>query len=271
MKKFLSFLLCLFFLTQLHAAVDTFEGQAVTTATDIEGCTNCDMVEGQTVAGGVPSTPTEVQHVDGGDINVASLTIAITPVAGTGRCFIAFGAVDGYAQTVSSATFDGNSMTEITSLGGGGGDVAMFSYCTDTGTSEVNVVITPSSNSSILGWVKQIDGVSKTGTVADVKDFDSTFDDGGGSPNTVTMSVDTTGTDNCLLVSGVSVGHETTTISVCDSTGQTLSETEANATPMKIVGSYFDLSVAGAKDQCFQESITFQDILGITVALEPTP
>ena len=52
MKKWL----CLFLLfpTLLLAEVDTFEGQAVTTSTEIEGCASCDTSEGQAVSvGGV--------------------------------------------------------------------------------------------------------------------------------------------------------------------------------------------------------------------------
>lgn len=49
MKRYLLILLLWPFLV---AATDTFQGQSVTTNTEIQGCANCDTVQGQTVTGG---------------------------------------------------------------------------------------------------------------------------------------------------------------------------------------------------------------------------
>ena len=47
MKKYIIVLLILLLSTLCYAAIDTFEGETITDANNIEGCTTCDTIEGQ--------------------------------------------------------------------------------------------------------------------------------------------------------------------------------------------------------------------------------
>jgi len=191
-------------------------------------------------------------------------TASITVVSGSNQCIIAY-AISGADRTFSGATYDGNAMTLIVAEYDGNREVAMYQYCTaPLGTGAKDVVVTISSDHVIALWAAQFDGVK----ISDpINTFASDMNTGA-DPNDISVTVDTTGQDNCLLVSGVSVSDSTETLAV-DGTGQTLLGYVQEPGTIAANGGYFDKATAGSQDQDYTSSGTWTDLQEIVIALNP--
>ena len=98
MKKYLFILFFVLFPSTVFAATDTFEGQAITSTTNIEGCTACDTIEGQVkTASGLA-----VENVWKGTDDVSSpLNVTVAPSVGNLLVVAIFSRNDGGSHTVS--------------------------------------------------------------------------------------------------------------------------------------------------------------------------
>ena len=216
-----------------------------------------------TTSGGGISTPTFVVQATGSTNWGTTCTASLTLVAGSNRIIIAGGTSEN--ETVDSATFGGTAQTGEVGTGvtqdtfhGG-----MFYYVVAAESGAIAVVITQSGASASACWAIQVDGVNTSDVV---EDFDT--DTGDAADTDVEMTV-TPVNNNNLLVSMVGVQLDSRSFVVCNSTGQTLLAEKIEGGSQTIGGGYFDLSTAAAKNQCFDVESGLDDVIGITVAINP--
>ena len=220
---------------------------------------------GENAAAPALSTPDFVKVTASGVAWNTTCTVAFTPAAGSDRCVFMFAAWT-QDNDISGMTFDGNAMASRDTASGSGMDGAMYSYCTNLGTSEVNVVATIDGAGAIDCWVVQVDGCNTTDPV------DTQDDDIAHLENPVEVETTlTTSTNNCLLLSGVGIAEDDTNdITVCNTTGQELLGESSISGSAAIDGGYIDHDTAGEKSQCFDmDDVESYEAIGITVAIKP--
>ena len=216
------------------------------------------LVLGGNVSAGI-DTPTYVAYGENDNNFTAALTVAITSVAGTNRCFVAMFAWENQTQTVVSITYDGNAMTEIELYEGTNIKIGAWYYCTDTGTGSKDVVLTKSSTGPIAGWVFQVDGVN----TADVVEDSTVNEVAGDSPQVISLAVTTTNT-NTMILSGVAQ-PVVAAFSVYGSTGQT--DLGDNGVDMGMAAGYYAFAKNGEKYQGWQSDQTYERQYEVVVSL----
>lgn len=215
--------------------------------------------------GGGITTPDYVKNAHGDENWSTTNTVPFTPAAGTNRCFIAF---PSWLQNrgITGVTFDGTPMTQRDTANATGMDMAAYTYCTDSGTSEVDVVATIDGSANQSMVVIQVDGCNTSDPVETTDDDVSSNE----ADTIVEMSVDTTGQTNTLLVSSAAVNEEDSNVmSVCNGTGQTLLGDEVEPGEITQNSSHYDHDTAGVKAQCFDTDGDFDEGVGITLAIKP--
>ena len=140
MKKYILVLLILLLSTLCYAAIDTFEGETITDANNIEGCTTCDTIDGQVkkAAGCTASTP-------GNDNSeIGYITVGASSTALTGSRMYAW-------LYAADCTGDLGTAYVYLSNAAGSGDVKVAVYSTtDTDTESIP------TNGTRIGYTGEI-------------------------------------------------------------------------------------------------------------------
>lgn len=212
------------------------------------------------------TTPSYEANYAADDVDsAASLTIGITATTTANSEFTLFAAWNDNSVAPSGATYDGNSMTLLNDQIYSSYRAALYRYhVASPASGSKNAVITLASSASINGWVAQFSGASST------QDEDSQE---GAQAAAATQEITlgySTSTNNCLLVTGVVTCDDGVTHGACGTpTNQTLFSDNEESGSTTVNGGFFDLSSAGAKNQCFKSNLTWKHQIAIGYAIKP--
>lgn len=219
---------------------------------------------GAVSGGGAPTTPIyESNYATGTQGWGTTCTVAITATTTANSVFILYADWTNNAVSPTGATYDGNAMTlSNDQIGSSHRSVMYYYYAASPASGAKNLILSLDGSTEVAAWSAQFSGASATQD-EDAQEGTTAAAD----PQDITLSY-TTSTNNCLLVSGVTTLNASSAHSVCSSTGQTLF-TEVATSESAINGGYFDLSTAGAKDQCFHSDQTWVTQIAIGMAIKP--